>query len=112
MEKLEKHELAAVNVLKGYVSEQPINGIEEHLISDFEHGHFQVLRTGWINDNTFRMGIILHFQVKIDGKVWILANWTEDDVALALMDNGVPKSDIVLGFQPEHIRLYSGYAVA
>jgi hypothetical protein len=58
------------------------------------------------------MGILLHFQIKPSGKVWILANWTEDDVAKALIDLGVKKEDIVLGFQPEFAWPYSGYAVA
>jgi hypothetical protein len=112
MEKLKKYGIAAINVLSNYVSEKVINNVEEHLITDVKHGHFQVLRTGWIDENNFKMGIILHFQIKQDGKIWILANYTEDDVAQALIDNGVIKSDIVLGFQPAYIRPYSGYAIA
>jgi XisI protein len=112
MEKLNKYGNAIVDLLKQYVHENLQNGIEEHLISDFEHGHFQLLRSGWADKATFRMGILLHFQLKTDGKIWILANWTEDDVAQLLMQRGVQKQDIVLGFQPEYIRPYSGYAVA
>jgi hypothetical protein len=112
MEKIEKYGLAIVNLLTEYIPDHFQNNIEEHLISDFEHGHFQLLRTGWADKDTFRMGIVLHFQLKKDGKVWVLANWTEDDVAQALIERGVLKSDIVLGFQPEYIRPYSGYAVA
>lgn len=112
MEKLKKYGLAITNVLANYASDKPINNVEEHLITDFKHGHFQVLRTGWSDENSFNMGIILHFQLKTDGKIWILANYTEDDVAQALIENGVLKSDIVLGFQPAYIRPYSGYAVA
>ena len=56
------------------------------------------------------MNITLHLQVKLDGKVWILANWTEDDIAEALVEKGVPKSDIVLGLLPANVRAYSGYA--
>lgn len=112
MEKLKRYSEAIVTVLKEYIHEHLQNNIEEHLLTDFEHGYFQVLRTGWADKNTFRMGILLHFQLKTDGKIWILANWTEDDVAKALVDLGVDKKDIVLGFQPESIRPYSGYAVA
>lgn len=112
MEKLKKYGTAVVDLLKEYVHDQAQNNIEEHLLTDFEHGYFQVLRTGWADKDTFRMGILLHIQIKSDGKVWILANWTEDDVAQALVQRGVNKDDIVLGFQPEFIRPYSGYAVA
>jgi len=55
---------------------------------------------------------VLHFQIKADGKIWILANWTEDDVALELVERGVLKQDIVLAFQPESVRNLSGYAAA
>ena len=112
MEKVEKYGLAVARLLQNYVHDLSQNNIEEHLVTDFEHGHFQLLRTGWADKDTFRMGILLHFQIKPDGKIWILANWTEDDVAQMLMADGVLKSDIVLGFQPESIRPYSGYAVA
>jgi XisI protein len=112
MEKLSQYAQAIVNVLQQHVHQLSQNEIEEHLLTDYEHGHFQLLRTGWADKDTFRMGILLHFQLKTDGKIWILANWTEDDVAKALVEQGVDKSDIVLGFQPKSIRPYSGYAVA
>jgi len=112
MEKLKRYGDAVVDLLREYIHDQHQNNIEEHLLTDFEHGYFQVLRTGWADKDTFRMGILIHIQIKSDGKVWILANWTEDDVAQALVKRGVDKNDIVLGFQPEFIRPYSGYAVA
>lgn len=112
MKKIERYGEAITKLLKEYVHDLSAQRIEEHLITDYEHGHFQLLRTGWADENTYRMGILLHFQLKADGKVWILANWTEDDVAKALTDLGVAKEDIVLGFQPEFVRPYSGYAVA
>ena len=112
MEKLKRYGEAIADLLKEYVHEGLHNNVEEHLLTDFEHGYFQVLRTGWADKDTFRMGIVLYFQLKVDGKVWILANWTEDDVAQALVERGVEKKDIVLGFQPKSIRPFSGYAVA
>ena len=111
MRKLKKYGDAISKLLKEYQHDHSAQNIEEHLITDYEHGHFQLLRTGWADENTYRMGILLHFQIKPSGKVWILANWTEDDVAKALIDLGVAKEDIVLGFQPEFVRPYSGYAV-
>lgn len=52
----------------------------------------------------------MHFDIE-NGKVWIRANGTELDVGEALVERGVPKDDIVVGFQPERYRPYSGYAV-
>ncbi len=54
----------------------------------------------------------VHFHVKKDGKVWVLANWTEEDVAEALIKKGVLQQDIVLGFHPQSVRAHTGYAVA
>ena len=53
-----------------------------------------------------------NFYSKKSGKVWIYANWTEIDVAEALIERGVLSSDIVLGFQPKYVREVSGFAVA
>ncbi|MCB9267704.1 MAG: XisI protein [Lewinellaceae bacterium] len=55
--------------------------------------------------------IVFHFDIK-EGKIWLQANWIEVDVAEWLVERGVPKEDIVPGFQPPYARPYSGYAVA
>ena len=112
MDKLKKYGDAVVDLLKEYLHPNLNSPIHEHIVSDREHHHYQFLREGWSAKDTFQMGIVLHFHIKPDGKVWILANWTEDDVAQALMARGVAKSDIVLGFQPEYVRKVSGYAMA
>ena len=53
----------------------------------------------------------MHFDI-IDGKIWIQRNMTEIDVAEALIEQGVSKSDIVLGFLSPKMREYSDYAIA
>jgi hypothetical protein len=40
-----------------------------------------------------------------------LANVTEEDVAETLTKMKIKPCDIVLGFHPEQVRAYSGYAV-
>jgi XisI protein len=47
-----------------------------------------------------------------DGKVWVQHNMTEMQIAQALMAMGVAKEDIVLGFQAEYMREYTGFGVA
>jgi hypothetical protein len=84
---------------------------EDVVLADKESHHYQLLSTGWqqgrhIND------ILIHFHIKSDGKIWIQANHTEVRVAHELENKGVPKSDIVLGFHPEHLRHMTDYAVA
>jgi hypothetical protein len=45
------------------------------------------------------------------GKIWIEQNMTEMRVAQELVDLGVAKEDIVLGFQAPEMRQYTDYAV-
>jgi hypothetical protein len=47
-----------------------------------------------------------------NGKIWIQLNNTELDIGQALVEKGVPKEDIVIGFQPVYICQVSGYAIA
>jgi len=110
MDRIKKYQDAIIDLLQQY--QQAGSQDETFLITDREHNHFQVMSAGWQDEDSFTMGILLHFQIKPDNKIWILANWTEDDVAQALVNRGIPKSDIVLGFHPKYVRQYSGYAVA
>ena len=110
MDRIKQYQDAVIDLLQTY--KDAGNYDETFIITDREHNHFQVLSSGWADEDNFTMGILLHFQIKSDGKIWILANWTEDDVAQALHDRGVPKSDIVLGFHPRYVRQFTGYAVA
>jgi hypothetical protein len=112
MDKLSTYGNYIVDLLKTYLHPGLESPIHEHLVIDRENHHYQFLREGWADKNTFQMGIVLHFSIKPDGKIWILANWTEDDVAQELVDRGVPKQDIVLAFQPESVRKISGFAIA
>lgn len=54
---------------------------------------------------------MIHIEI-IDGKVWIQRDWTEEVVAGELVEAGIPKIDIVLGFKPPEIRPYTEFAVA
>lgn len=84
---------------------------EKQVLIDREHLHFQVQCLGWIGDK-FIHNVQLHFDIKPDGKIWIQQNWTEDDVAALLLQRGVAREDLVIGFQPPRYRALSGYAVA
>ncbi len=48
----------------------------------------------------------------MDGKVWIQTDGTEDGVTDELMQAGIAKEDIVLGFHEPEIRKYTGFSVA
>ena len=47
----------------------------------------------------------------IDDKIWIQYDGTEDGIATELVELGVPKEDIVLGFRHPKLRQYTGFAM-
>ena len=55
--------------------------------------------------------VALHFDL-INDKVWIQQKNTDILIADELVERGISKSDIVLGFIPEKVRHYEGFATA
>jgi hypothetical protein len=47
-----------------------------------------------------------------DGKIWILIDNTEEGIANELVDHGVPRNHIVLGFYSPQLRELGEFAVA
>jgi hypothetical protein len=48
----------------------------------------------------------------IGDKVWIQYDGSSYPVAEALMEAGIPREDIVLGFHPENLRQHTGFAIS
>jgi hypothetical protein len=84
--------------------------IDNELIFDTIHDHYQLFRVGW-NGLTRVYHSVIHFDIK-NNKIWIQQNTTELDLAQQLVNMGVPKEDIVFGLQPPYKRPYTGYGVA
>jgi hypothetical protein len=112
MNKLEKYTAILSHLVEEYAAPQSANDeFEKQVLVDTEHLHFQVQSLGWLGDK-FMHSVMLHFDIKPNTKIWIQQNWTEDDVAAILLQRGVAREDIVIGFQPPRYRELSGYAVA
>ena len=56
-------------------------------------------------------GCLVHIDI-INGKVWMQHDGTEYGIANELVDAGVPKNHIVLGFRSPEIRKHTEFAVA
>lgn len=112
MEKIKKYQDLITEFLEEYSTIKYANmpEVENQVLADKERNHFSLVSVGWHNDD-FIHSIVFHIDIKND-KIWLQANWTEVDVAEWLVERGVSKEDIVLGFQPPYARPYSGYAVA
>jgi XisI protein len=111
MDTLDRYRQVIQQLLTDYVQTPISNGeIESQTVFDTQHDHYQVMNVGW--DGYRRVhGCVLHLDIK-DGKVWVQHNMTEMPIAQALMEMGVAKEDIVLGFQAECMREYTGFGVA
>lgn len=88
------------------------DGIDNQSIIDTEGGHFLLFSVGW-SDSHWIYSSFVHIDVREDSKVWLQHDGTDLKIAEELAQRGIPKSDIVLGFQPPHARkLIEGYAVS
>lgn len=112
MDKIRTYQDLLVAYLSEYAAIPYANApeIEKIVIADRDRNHFQLVSTGW-QKGAFSFDVLFHFDIR-DGKIWILQNWTEEEIADELVQRGVPPTDIVLGFVPESGRAYSGYAVS
>lgn len=78
-------------------------------IFDTVHDHYQLIYVGW--DKGKRVyGPVIHLDIKNE-KIWLQWNGTEDDIAADLVEMGVPKQDIVLGFHSPYMRQFTDFAV-
>lgn len=112
MDKVKKYQEILIAYLEEYAKIKPANqpDIDSYVIIDRVNNHFQLLQLGW-QGNQYVFTVVFHFDIK-DGKVWFQRNITEREVVDVLMEKGIPKEDIVLGFRPPYVRPYTGFAKA
>jgi hypothetical protein len=79
-------------------------------VFDRRHDSYALITQGWNNRKRIHYCLV-HIDI-IDGKVWIQQDGVEHGIAADLELAGIPKSDIVLGFQPPDIRPLTEYAAA
>ncbi|MBD2596899.1 XisI protein [Nostoc spongiaeforme FACHB-130] len=113
MAKLEEYREYVQHVLREYAKRRTSNNKDDELemqtIFDTIHDHYQLIYVGW--DKGKRVyGPVIHLDIKNE-KIWLQWNGTEDDIAADLVELGVPKQDIVLGFHSPYMRQFTDYAV-
>jgi len=110
MDKLNEYRTKVRQLLTKYIEYKPCYGdVEVEQIFDVEYDHYQIISIGWNNQKRI-YGPIMHLDIK-NNKIWIQQNTTEVDIALELIEMGVPKQDIVIGFHTPKMRQLSGFAV-
>jgi hypothetical protein len=110
MDRLNQYRTLIKQILTQHAEYVPSHGqIETVPIFDEQHDHYLLLDVGW--DRTGRThAAVLHLRLK-DNKVWIEHDGTETGVAQELLDAGIPKTDIVLGFYRPERRALTEFAV-
>jgi len=84
--------------------------LREQVVFDRQRDNYLIFQEGW--DGSRRIhGFVVHLEI-LNGKILIHEDWTEHGIARELEAAGIPKTDIVLSFQPLPVRPLTGYAVA
>ena len=85
MDKVNHYQDLLVAYLQVYAATPYANapGLEKMLIIDRENGHFQLVSTDW-HKGAFSCDVLMHFDVR-NGKIWVMQNWTEEEVAEAFV---------------------------
>lgn len=96
MDKLEKYQVAIIEELNhqlglGY-SDMP--NVQYKLIHD--NHQFVVIAVGW-HEKEYIHDLWFHIEL-IDGKVWFFENNTDYQIDKALIERGVSKEDMVIGW--------------
>ena len=109
MDRTERYRVIVRRLIEEYARHTPSHGqIEVEAIIDRERDHYEVMHLGW--DGARRVhGCVVHLDLR-GGKVWVQYDGTSRPVAEALVEAGIPREDIVLGFHPPEVRPHTAFA--
>lgn len=112
MEKVETYKHIIQSLLEEYALIKPSNlpDIENQLVFDEKRNVYQLLRLGF-EDRKRVYYTVFQMDIKA-GKIWVQQDTTDVPIVQRLLDAGVPKSDIVLGFHAPYKRALAGFATA
>jgi hypothetical protein len=111
MDSVENYRTIIRRVLLEYASIPLHRGDLHYLpVFDREHDRYLLIIMGW--DGPKHVHHIVFQLDLIEGKIWLQCDNTDAGIAYDLDRAGVPKKDIVLGFQPPEVRPLTEYAVA
>ena len=83
--------------------------IKAETIFDLKSDRYQLVYVGWRGSKRV-YGVVLHVDI-IDDKIWVQQDGTEAGIANKLVERGISKQNIVLGFDPPMMRQYTDFAV-
>ncbi|MCU0567176.1 MAG: XisI protein [Oculatellaceae cyanobacterium Prado106] len=111
MDKLAHYRQIIQTLLGEYAGYKSLNpNIEREFVCDTMSDRYLVVSFGWEGSHQI-YSCSVHMEIKNE-KIWIQRNLTDIDFAEELVDLGVPKTDIVLGFHSPFKRQFTEYAVS
>lgn len=111
MDTLNHYRQIVEDLIYEYAKYKPSHGqIETEAIVNPDKDHYEVMHVGWDGQRRIH-GCVVHIDI-IQGKIWIQHDGTNRPVAEELLEAGVPKEDIILGFHPPEVRQYTDFGVA
>jgi hypothetical protein len=103
MAKITQYQNIIIEMLEAYAS-IPLsypNNLRDEVVADTVRNHFQLITLGWENQQ-FIHEVIFHIDI-IDENIWIQVNNSEANIAAELIERGIPKDAIFIGFQHNHL---------
>lgn len=111
MDKIKKYRKLILQIIEEYANEEYANfDAVNEIIADKENDRYQLVTMGWQGYKRIH-ACTLHLDI-INGKIWIQNDQTETGIANELIELGIPKSEIVLGYFSPKKRAESEFAVA
>jgi hypothetical protein len=97
------------DIIQNYANKHPQNQpIETQIVFDTQNHHYLLLYVGWEGEKQI-YGCPIHVDIK-DNKFWIQRDFTEEGIASQLLEAGVSKENIVLGFRSPFNRQFTDFA--
>ena len=111
MDRLKKYQLILEKFFnkRFKIQDRQAQDIRAHLLINEQKTDFILIEMGWLK-KLFVHTVVFHIEIK-NNKIWIYEDKTDIDVANILVQAGIEKSNIVLGFLSPTLREFSEYAV-
>ncbi len=110
METVETYRTVIQQILSEYAKiPYSQSAIQTQTVFDQQSDHYLLLLMG--REGAKRVhGCLVHLDI-IQGKIWIQRDGTEAGIATELLNAGIPKDQIVLGFRSAVMRQHTEFAV-
>ena len=104
MEDLDRYRQIIKDLIREYAQYRPAcSDVKIEVVFDESQDHYALVYAGWTG--IYRLhGSVIHIDIEADGRVWIQHDGIEEGVTDRLVEAGIPRDRIVLGFKHPEMR--------